>query len=752
VVGLFLNTLPLRIDTSGDPSFRELVARVRTAATEVHRHQVAPFERIVETVQPARALGRNPIFQTVLTVREGGGAPWELPGLDVEPLNYEGGWTKFDLSVIASPSPRSMSMLWQYATALFDAATIDRLARQFEQVLRAGIAHSDVPLSALPLASDQDLRSLGAWNDTAAPVSEGCVHERIAAQAAATPHAPAVRDESGCITYQELEVRANQLAHHLIGLGVRPDARVAICLERGIDLEVAVLGVLKAGGAYVPLDPEYPRDRLAFMVEDSGAVALMTTSQLRDVLPSHLSTVLMDEAGAFDQEPTTAPATTVGPCDLAYIIYTSGTTGRPKGVAVEHRSVVNSLDWMQRTFRLGPGDTVLQKAPLSFDASCWEVLWTPMTGARLFMPRPGGHRDPRYLAAVIQREDVTFINLVPSMLNAFLATPEARACRSLRTVISAGEALPEDVKERFFATLPWAELHNYYGPTETTISVTGDHCAPGVPVALGRPAANTRLLIIDAAGNEQPVGVPGELLVAGVQVSRGYLGRPEMTAERFVLREGERVYRTGDLAAWQPDGRIRYLGRRDDQVKIRGNRIELGEVAAILRTVPDVIDAGALARDGELIGFVVPADRARWDPAALRRSMRSVAPAHLVPTTLHAVETLPRLPNGKLDQKALVTLAASPVAERETDPPCGPAEELVAELWGSLLGVPFVGAEDDFFDLGGNSLTAARFVAQLQAMDVDLPLMTVFTHPTVRALAEPVARLLLDGLDAESSG
>jgi amino acid adenylation domain-containing protein len=609
VVGLFLNTLPLRIDTSGNPTFRELVARTRATATEAYRHQDVPFDRIVRDLRPPRTPGRNPIFQATLTVKDGDAGSIAFDGLDVEPVNYEGGWSKFDLALVAYPSADGLSMLWQYATALFDAPTIERLARQLGQVLRAGINAPDVPLASLPLATQADLATIEGFNDTEVDYPSGCLHDLISAQSVRTPDAEAVGDDTGWITYRELDERANRLARHLASLGVLADARVAICLDRCINLEVAVLAVLKAGGAYVPLDPAYPRDRLAYMLEDCGAIALITSSGLVKELPSHDRTVLVDRLESLDHLPSTAPDSGVAPNNLAYIIYTSGTTGRPKGVEIEHRSVVNQLEWMQRAFGLNASDTVLQKTPLSFDASVWEILWTLTQGARLFMARPGGHLDPRYLIEVIKEHSVTVAYFVPSMLAAFVSAEDVRQCVSLRFIPAGGEAMPDDVKDACLRVLPNAALHNLYGPTEAAIAVTDEQCVSGVPVTIGRPTANTRALIVDSAWNHQPVGVPGELCLAGVQVARGYLGRPELTAEKFVNIDGERAYLTGDRAAWCPDGRIRLLGRLDDQVKLRGFRIELGEIESVLSSHPAVAQscavlASAPSGDPTLVAYV----------------------------------------------------------------------------------------------------------------------------------------------------
>jgi amino acid adenylation domain-containing protein len=594
VVGLFLTMLPLRLDLDGDPTFRELVGRVQNSAAQAFRHQDVSFEGIVDAVRPERVPGRNPLFQSSFTFRSGSDGAPTLDGLRVTPIAYEGGWTKFDLAVICFPRGDGLGVLWQYATTLFDEATIVQLGTHFEALLRAGLAKPDLPLSALPLASPQDVQAIERCNATDVDVAPALIHELFAAQVRLRPEAPAVGDRTGWITYRELDRRADVVAHHLVSMGVGPDVRVAIFLNRSIELEVAILAVLKAGGAYVPLDTGYPSDRLEYMIDNSAALTLITSEELRDSAPQHANNVVIEDILASgvsgDDGP---PVTGVQPNNLAYVLYTSGTTGRPKGVQIEHTQLINQLNWTQTLMRVGPDDVLLQKSPISFDASCWEVLLGPTTGAKLYMADPGGHMDPGYLADIIAEQNVTVAFFVPSMLDVFLSSLGSRRLRSLRVVFAGGETLSDDIKNTCLSKIPDAELWNVYGPTETTIVISCQRCAVDQEVTIGRPMQNCKAYVLDSGYNHQPVGMPGELYIGGPQVARGYLNRPELTDERFLTTPLGRLYRTGDRVVLRPDGQLQFLGRIDQQVKLRGLRIELGEIESVLGSHPAVHSACA---------------------------------------------------------------------------------------------------------------------------------------------------------------
>nr|WP_276604317.1 amino acid adenylation domain-containing protein [Nannocystis pusilla] len=593
------------------------------------------------------------------------------------------------------------------------------------------------------LTSDE-LRRLAAWNDTAVAYPPAqCVHQRFEEQAARTPHAVALVFGVRQLTYRELDERANQLAHHLRELGVGPEVRVALCVERSLEMLVGLLAILKAGGAYVPLDPGYPQDRLAFMLADARPAVLLTQARLRDSLPPHsVETVHLDaDAPAWQHLPRTSPAVDVGPDHAIYVIYTSGSTGRPKGVLNTHRGLDNRLRWMQRAYGLTASDAILQKTPLSFDVSGWELWWPLLEGARMVIAAPEGHKDPRYLAALIATAGVTVIHFVPSMLGVFLAATEPRERASLRLVFASGEALPGHLRDAWYAGNR-GELHNLYGPTEAAIDVTSHACRPEEtgPVPIGRPIDNTRTYVLDAAFRPVPVGVEGELYLSGVQLARGYLDRPGLTAERFVpdpfSEPGARMYRTGDLARFRDDGAIEFLGRIDHQVKIRGFRIELGEIEAALAAHPSVRDCVVVARedatgDKRLVAYVV------GDVAVseLRGSLAASLPDYMVPSAFVFLDALPLSPNGKVDRKALPAPETTRAADTYVAPRTDLERALVA-IWEELLAARPIGVNDDFFLLGGHSLLAFRVVSAIQARFGGAPsLAALFRNPTIEALA-----------------
>ncbi len=547
----------------------------------------------------------------------------------------------------------------------------------------------------------------------------------FAAQVARTPSAPAVVADGVSVSYVELDRRANRLAHHLIAEGVGPESVVGVCLDRGVELVVALLGIHKAGGAYLPLDPDYPAERVDYMRSDSGATTVVTAATFARV-----------------DGPSDDPGTEVLPAHPAYVIYTSGSTGRPKGVVIEHRGIVNRLVWMQDEYALDGTDRVLQKTPYSFDVSVWEFFWPLITGATLVMARPGGHRDPRYLAETIDTERITTVHFVPSMLRTFLAEPFG-ALPSLRRMICSGEALTADLVTGVHERLG-CELHNLYGPTEASVDVTAIRCHPGEPVTIGRPIANTATHIVDRDLN--PVA-EGELCLAGVQLARGYLGRPELTAERFVpnpFGAGDRLYRTGDLARRRADGTIDYLGRLDHQVKIRGHRIELGEIEAVLTGHPDV-HAGVVTvhrpATGEprLVAYVVPAGR--LDVRTLRGDLGATLPDHMIPALFLTLSALPLTPSGKTDRGALPAPdGARPALGVEYAPARTATETALVEIWEHVLDTTPVGIRDPFVELGGQSLTAARICARVrQRFGGHLSAGDLLDAATIERMAELVA-------------
>jgi amino acid adenylation domain-containing protein len=756
LIGFFVNTLVLRTDLSGDPSFRDLVGRVREVTLGAHAHQDVPFERLVEELQPERSLAHTPLFQVMFTFRSASRERLALPGLGLRALGVEGGTAKVDLTLGMELSERGLGASLEYATDLFDATTARRLLEHLGRLLAGAVAEPRTRLAELPLLGEAELAQVVTeWNDTrAADDWQGSIPDLFEAQAERTPDRMALAFEGRRLTYAELDRRANRLAHRLRDLGVGPESLIGVFLERSVEMVVGLLGILKAGGAYVPLDPEYPLERLEHMVADSGASVLLTQEPLRDRLQGFPGVwICLDEEGPVDERNAAPPPRALTDESLAYMIYTSGSTGRPKGAMNTHGALRNRLRWMQEAYGLTATDRVLQKTPFSFDVSVWEFFWPLLTGAALVVARPGGHRVPSYLRQVIVAEEITTLHFVPSMLGVFLEDEGLEDCRSLVRVICSGEALPPEMVERFFARLG-AELHNLYGPTEAAIDVTAWPCVPEAgrsTVPIGRPIANLQIHILEPGLSPAGIGLPGELHIGGAGLARGYHGRPELTAERFVpdpfgAEPGARLYRTGDLARWARSGEIEYLGRLDFQVKLRGFRIELGEIEAVLSRHPGAREAVVVLRPSEqrLVAYVVPAEQVTANE--LRGFLRERLPDHMVPAAFVLLEALPLSPNGKIDRRLLPAPEARADGDEPYLAPRTPVEEVLAAVWSEVLGIDRIGVRDSFFDLGGHSLLATRVISRVRTtLGVELPLRTLFEAPTVARLAAAVEDRMRQG-------
>jgi amino acid adenylation domain-containing protein len=644
-----------------------------------------------------------------------------------------------------------LGISFTYREELWDASTLERMAGAYALLLEAAAADPGRPVLTLPLVSEAEREGLlaGSSGPLLDYPADLCIHELFEAQAERTPEAVAVRFEEESLTYRELNARANRLAHHLRALGVGPDARVGVCVERGPEMVAGLLAIVKAGGAYVPLDPAYPAERLRTMLEDSAPAALVTQSSLAGTFAGlDVPAVELDAtAPAWAAGPETNPARGgLTPGHLAYVIYTSGSTGRPKGVMVEHRSLVNHTAWQAAAFGIGARDTVLQRTSISFDASVWE-LWTPLsTGARMLLLSSAAEKDPGAIGRVMAEGGVTVAQFVPTLLQAVLgALRDDGGSLPCRLLFCGGEPLSAALVEEARAAGA-GEVVNLYGPTEATIDSTSHVCGrDGRAPAIGRPIGNARTYVLDARGEPAPVGVAGELYVGGLGVARGYLGRAGLTAERFVAdpfatRPGARLYRTGDRARWLADGTLEFMGRTDFQVKVRGFRIEPGEIEAALRQAPGVADCAVVARedvpgDRRLVAYIVGEAEAEALRAHLRRSL----PEHMVPAAFVFLETLPLTPNGKLDRKALPAPEYAADADRYVAPRT-PEEEVLAGIWAELLHVERVGVHDSFFELGGHSLLVTRVVSRVrQVFGVEVPLRALFEGPTVAELARVVA-------------
>ncbi len=759
--GMLANVVPVRLRVSADLCVRDLLRQVSRETRLALRHQ---RYRCVDLVRDLRLPedGRSLIGPQVNIMPFG--YDFTFASHPVTAHNLSTGVVD-DLAVMAYDRSDGSGLCVDFnaASALYTATELAGHRARFMRLLDAFCDGSPAERTvggADMLSAEDTRRVLVEWNGTAHEVPDRTLTELLTAQAERTPDRLAVIEDEGGrrMTYAELHAAAHRLARLLASRGAAPGQCVAVALPRSPDLMVTLLAVLVTGAAYLPLDPEQPAQRLARMVTDAAPAVLVTRSDVT-VVPALAGTdevprLLLDSREVRDSPEVaegrpSGRGTGGGPGldDSAYLIYTSGSTGQPKGVLVPHRAIVNRLLWMQDTYRLTGRDRVLQKTSIGFDVSVWELFWPLISGATLVLARPGGHRDPDYLAGAIRRQGVTTVHFVPSVLDAFLAGPDAARCDGLRQVFSSGEALARATAERFHALLPQVALHNLYGPTEAAVDVTHHQCVPGAsgPVPIGRPVWNTRLYVLDAALQPCAPGMPGELYLAGVQLASGYHGRPDLTADRFPAdpfghvfgAPGSRMYRTGDRARWLPDGSVEYLGRTDDQVKLHGVRIELGEVESALRALPGIAQAAASVVDGQLVGFLTESETGGGvHVAEARRRLTLALPGPMVPSDLVVLPALPLQANGKLNRKALPALRPRTAAAGPR-PPRDVGEGRLAALFSEVLGTDEVSADADFFQLGGHSLLAIRLMGRIrEVFGTELPIRTLFEAPTVAQLAK----------------
>ncbi|OEC49736.1 non-ribosomal peptide synthetase [Pseudomonas sp. AP42] len=740
-LGVFINTLPLRLDID-DQGARAAVRATHARLTELLGHEHASLalaQRCSGVAAPA------PLFSSMLNYRHRGAA---TRSADAQ-LAWEGMQTLVNDGRTNYPLTLNVDDLGDgYAFTALAQVDAQRVCGYMHNALSGLVeALEQAPhqaLNRLPVLGLQERQQLLVqFNATEVNYNlDQTLHGMFEAQVVRTPQAVAVKAGEHSLSYQQLNERANRLAHHLRASGVRPDARVGICVERGLDMVIGLFAILKAGGAYVPLDPAYPPERIAYMLHDSAPVVVLAQSATRALLGDAV-VIDLDHSTWQHQPITNLPVPGLTARHAAYVIYTSGSTGQPKGVINEHAGVVNRLLWMQDAYGLKAHDAVLQKTPFSFDVSVWEFFWPLFTGARLVMARPEGHKDPAYLCEVIAAEHITTLHFVPSMLDVFLAHGDVSQAAGLVRVMCSGEALPGSLVRRFKQQLPGIGLYNLYGPTEAAVDVTAWNCArPEVPdnTPIGKPIANTRLYVLDGQLQPVPLGVVGELFIAGVQVARGYLNRPELTAERFLddpFTPG-RMYRTGDLGRYLPDGTLEYLGRNDDQVKIRGLRIELGEIQARLIEHPAVKDAVVVARDQRLVAYYTGAPA---DIDSLRAQLLQHLPDFMVPALFMHLDAWPLSPNGKLDRKALPAPGMDALQVREYAAPEGDTEILLAQLWAELLKVERVGRHDNFFELGGHSLLAVSLIGRLRQEGMEADVRGLFEQPTLAGYAAMTERM-----------
>jgi len=720
LIGFFLSTVVLRTDLSGNPTFRELLRRVRETTLEALSHDEAPFEHLVKELQPQRDPGRSPLFQILFSL-EAPLAPLD-PGWALTQFDVDTGATKYDIYLQLDEKPDGIVGRLAYNTDVFDAPTIVRMRRHWQTLLEAVVADAGQHLGQLALLTDAERRQLSKWNDTSRAYPHACVHELFEAQVERTPDAVAVVFEGQQLTFRELNARANRVAHQLRGLGVGPEVLVGICVERSLETVEGLLGILKAGGGYVPLDPEYPKERLAFMVRDSGLKVLLTQAHLRGQLSEFDTQVVCLDSSlrADSHERSTNDRSRAEPSTVAYAIYTSGSTGRPKGVEITHRSLVNFLASMQAEPGLTANDVLLAVTTTSFDIAALELFLPLMVGARVVLASRDTAADGRQLRQALATSGATVMQATPATWR-LLINAGWEGTDHL-TILCGGESLPRELANELVKR--GRSVWNMYGPSETTVwSTVYQVSAADGPVPLGHPVANTEVYVLDKHLQPLPVGVAGELHIGGDGVARGYLNRPDLTADKFIPNPfsetpGARLYKTGDRARHRPDGTLEFLGRLDDQVKIRGFRIELAEIEAVLASHPDVRDVVVLAREdapGErrLVGYVVAAEKSPPPLPELYRFLRDTLPHYMIPT-LVGLDALPLSPNGKVDRRALPVPELVRPESESCVAPRTPVEEIVAGIWTRVLGVEQVSVYDNFFDLGGHSLLAMQVIAELE--------------------------------------
>ncbi|MFD0727554.1 non-ribosomal peptide synthetase [Lysobacter brunescens] len=763
LVGFFINTLPMRTDLSGNPTFRELLAQVRATTLDSYAHQDLPFERLLESVNVERSLSHNPLFQTMVFYQNFPDPGLQLPGLRLENVpieNAHSGTARADLTIFASEHESGLRLLMEYATDLFDADTVQAFARHLQTLLAAAVADPACRIDQIAiLPDDERQRMLVEWNRTTRALPpQATLHGLFEAQAARTPQAVAVVQGDAVVSYAELDAQAGAVAARLRAHGVGPGAMVGLYLERTPRMLAALLGVLKAGAAYVPLDPGFPRERIACMLEDAAAPVVIADAAIASQLPPgahallHAGEILDGAAlgGAALDAAVVADAD-----ETAYVLFTSGSTGRPKGVRVPHRATVNFLASMARAPGLGPDDTLCAITTLSFDIALLELMLPLTVGARVALADRATASEGEALARLLDAVDATVMQATPATWR-MLLDAGWRGRPGMR-LLCGGEALPRELADRLLGC--GSELWNVYGPTETTVWSTIERVQPGEgAVSIGRPIDNTEVYVVDARMQPVPAGVPGELLIGGLGVAQGYLDRPELTREKFIAdpfgpRAGGRLYRTGDLARWRRDGTLDVIGRIDHQVKLRGFRIELGEIESVLLARDDVAEAVVVCRedrpgDKRLVAYVVPAAGAALDIAALRATARDRLPDYMVPSAWMALERMPLTPNGKVDRRALPPPEASEAEEHAYVAPRTPEESDLAAIWAEVLGKPRVGVHDNFFELGGHSLLANQLVSRMQKrFGTDIGLRMVFEAPTVAEFAEKLLQMRLGAID-----
>ncbi|HYN22473.1 MAG TPA: amino acid adenylation domain-containing protein, partial [Thermoanaerobaculia bacterium] len=753
LIGLFINTLVLRCDVEPDLKVRAFVEQIRERVLDADAHQEVPFEKLVEELAPERSMSHTPLFQVMLAFQNLPRQDFAAEGLRVTPVSAGSGTVKFDLTLSVQTDDDGTVLYLQYGSEIFDATTIERFAEHLTRVLEGVAGDPDQQVADLPLIGARERQQLVEWNDTSLPSARTFLHELIQEQAELAPERPAVVCDDRILTYRELDRAANRLAHRLRGLGVGPEVRVGLCVERSPEMVVGLLAALKAGGTYVPLDPAAPRERLAWMIEDAGVAVLLTQERL-----------LLDDLGGDDDS---LPALSVLPENPAYVIYTSGSTGRPKGVVVEHRQLANYVAGVIERLDLASCGSFAMVSTFAADLGNTVLFPALATGGTLHILSEERATNPEAFAEYLGERSIDCLKIVPSHLAALMALDEPARALPRRCLVLGGEAASRELIEQVQSLAPGCKVFNHYGPTETTVGVLTcllDGCSgDGIP-PLGRPLPGSQIHLVDAQLQPVPPGVSGEVYIGGAGLARGYLGRPDLTGERFVpdpfgSSPGARLYRTGDLARRTADGKLVFAGRIDHQVKIRGFRIELGEIEAALSRHPSVSRAVVVVREDDpgnpqITAYYVPAEGQSAtiadQRAELRAALREELPSPMIPAWFVPLSALPLTPNGKVDRKALPAPDGKLEPGREYVAPEGEVQEQLAAIWSEVLRRERVGATDNFFELGGHSLMATQVLSRVRkAFGIELPLRTVFDSPTLAGLAEAIIQKSLERADAD---
>jgi amino acid adenylation domain-containing protein len=754
LIGFFVNTLIIRGDLSGNPTFREVLRRTREVALQSYEYQDTPFEKIVQDLQPARDANSTPLFQ-VMFVFHGSASRLQLEGLEVEEVPLDVGNAKFPVT-LEIVDGAGLSCTLEYRTDLFSDIMIQRLLANFQRLLNGILENPDCPIAHLPILSPQESRLLiSDWNNTSAEIPpQATIHSVFESNAERIPDAPAFVCQAQRLTYRELNRKANQLAWRLIELGLKPQTPVGVFLERSLDVPIAMLAVLKAGAAYVPLDPSYPTQRLAWMLEHCDARLVITHRNLQSRLPAGDFELISVDERLLHQHREDNPFVPLASNSIAYIMYTSGSTGRPKGVSGTHRATLNRAAWMSRTYPFSTGEIICQKTSLSFVDSVWEIFGPALDGVPVVIIPDEIVTSPEVFLNTLSRHDVTRIVVVPSFLRLLLETVDnlQDLLRKLKWCITSGEILPPHLARLFLQKLPYVRLLNLYGSSEvagdvTYFEVTESDGLSAIPI--GRPIANTQIYLLDRCLEPVPAGAHGEIHVAGDCLACGYWHDPELTAARFIpnvmsAQSDTRLFKTGDLGRFRLDGTLEYLGRTDRQVKIRGYRIDPSEIEAALNSHPLVREAVVLGTGTgahqQLAAYIVPQEGGLPSFSELRPHMKGILPEYMMPSAVTVIERLPLLPNGKVDRISLLSLRESrPAPVAEPRGPRNPTEQQLVQIWREVLNVSLVGIDDNFFEIGGHSLMGMQVISRIRrSFQVEVPLKAIFEQPTIAGLASVI--------------